>query len=78
MFSQQWRQPISFLLHCQQDQIHYVPTRLEDIQELEQNLIIDGQDYCDKLRFFEGDTPARALEARHQCNVGIPLEITNM
>ena len=50
------------------DQILYVPTRLEDIQELEQNLTIDGQEYCDKLRFFSGDTPARALEAGHQCN----------
>ena len=48
--------------------IHYVPTRLEDIQELEQNLTIDGQEYCDKLRFCAGDTPARALEAGHQCN----------
>ena len=68
MFSQQWRHPISIGSHGQQDQIHYVPTRLEDIQELEQNLTIDGQEYCDKLRFCAGDTPARALEAGHQCN----------
>ena len=68
MFSQQWRHPISIGSHSQQDQILYVPTRLEDIQELEQNLTIDGQEYCDKLRFFSGDTPARALEAGHQCN----------
>ena len=68
MFSQQWRHPISIGSHSQQDHIHYMPTRLEDIQELEQNLTIDGQEFCDKLRFSLGDSPARAIEAGHQCN----------
>lgn len=50
------------------DQIMYVPTRLEDIKELEQELSCGEQTYKDDLRFFSGDSPARALEVGHQCN----------
>ena len=52
------------------DQLLYVPTRCEDVTELSEPLEIslDGkiQTYCDKLRFFTGDGPARQLEAGQQ------------
>lgn len=50
------------------DQIMYVRTRLEDIKGLEQPISFQGKDYTDRMRFFSGDSPARALEAGHQCN----------
>ena len=40
-----------------------VPTRLDDIEQLDHNLTIVKKEYTDRLRFFSGDTPARALEA---------------
>lgn len=49
------------------DQLLYVPTRLEDIQELEEPITKDGKTYVDKMRLFSGDTPARQLEAGQQC-----------
>ena len=49
------------------DQLLYVPTRLEDIEDLAWKLDVDGKKYRDILRFFSGDTPARQLEAGNQC-----------
>ena len=49
------------------DQLLYVPARLEDIEDLALKLDVDGKKYRDILRFFSGDTPARQLEAGHQC-----------
>ena len=36
------------------DQILYVPTRLEDIEELAVPLTMNGITYLDKMRFFSG------------------------
>lgn len=49
------------------DQLLYVPTRSEDIEQLIEDLTIDGEVYYDAMRLFSGDTPARQLEAGHQC-----------
>jgi len=50
------------------DQLLYVPTRLEDLRELEEKISSkDGRTFTDKLRFFSGDSPARQLEAGQQC-----------
>lgn len=59
------------------DQIMYVRTRLEDIKGLEQPISFQGKDYTDRMRFFSGDSPARALEAGHQCNGKSILLIKN-
>lgn len=48
------------------DQLLYVPTRLEDVRDLEQAIELDGCMYFDELRFFTGDAPARNLECGHQ------------
>lgn len=49
------------------DQLLYVPTRLEDVVELDTHLSVQGLEYKDHLRFFSGDTPARQMEAGQQC-----------
>ena len=50
------------------DQLLYVPTRLEDIEELSQTLRDEnGTEYKDILQYFSGDTPARSLECGQQC-----------
>lgn len=50
------------------DQILYVPTRLEDLKEMDVSVSLqDGTEYTDTMRFFSGDTPARQLEAGQQC-----------
>ena len=49
------------------DQLLYVPTRNEDLKELEKPVTLpDGTEYKDVLRFFSGDGPARQLEAGQQ------------
>ena len=50
------------------DQIMYVPTRLDDLRELSEPIQCGEQTYTDCLRFFSGDSPARALEVGQQCN----------
>ena len=49
------------------DQLLYVPTRLEDLDELSEPLKMNNTTYIDKLRIFSGDTPARQLESGQQC-----------
>lgn len=49
------------------DQILYVPTRVEDLMELQDPILVKGKPYVDVLRFFSGDTPARQLESGQQC-----------
>lgn len=49
------------------DQILYVPTRIEDLVDLDERITVNNQEYTDVLRFFSGDTPARQLESGQQC-----------
>lgn len=49
------------------DQLLYVPTRLEDIDDLSVTIEVEGHEYMDRLRWFSGDTPARQLESGQQC-----------
>ena len=64
-------QPYVYLLaqsgSAVKDQLLYVPTRWEDIDDLSTKLEFDGQRFTDKLRFFSGDNPARQLESGQQC-----------
>lgn len=48
------------------DQLMYVPTRLEDLREMDEAIELDGAQYFDELRFFSGDSPARNLESGQQ------------
>ena len=45
------------------DQIMYVKTRLEDLEQLREKISEGGKEYRDRLRYFPGDSPARAMEA---------------
>ena len=51
------------------DQLLYVPTRLEDMEEIMDSLEINNSTYMDKLRLFSGDTPARQLESGQNVEV---------
>ena len=45
------------------DQIMYVKTRLEDLEQLKEEISVGGKEYRDRLQYFPGDSPARAMEA---------------
>ena len=45
------------------DQIMYVKTRLEDLEQLREEISVGGKEYRERLQYFPGDSPARAMEA---------------
>ena len=62
------------------DQISYIQTRQDDIDEISKGSIYNDIKFTDKLRIFSGDGPARQFEGGQQrggnfsCLCGIPTK----